>query len=46
MVRSEAPVHISNVMLWDSKSSAPSRISHQRENGKSVRISKKSGGEL
>lgn len=44
IVKQEAPVHISNVMLWDAKSGAPSRISHNRENGKSVRIAKKSGG--
>lgn len=44
IVRQEAPIHISNVMLWDSKSGAPSRINRSRENGKSVRIAKKSGG--
>lgn len=46
IVKQEAPIHISNVMLWDAKSGAPSRISHSREDGKSVRISKKSGGEI
>lgn len=46
IVKQEAPIHISNVMLWDSKSGAPSRVSHNREDGKSVRISKKSGGEI
>ena len=43
IVKMEAPVHISNVMLWDSKSSGPSKIKNAREDGKLVRIAKKSG---
>lgn len=43
IVKMEAPVAISNVMLWDSKSHGPSKISRKRENGKLVRIAKKSG---
>ncbi len=39
----EAPIAISNVMLWDAKSKSATRIKRNRENGKSVRISKKSG---
>lgn len=43
IVKQEAPVHISNVMLWDSKSGAATRIKREREEGKLLRISKKSG---
>ena len=43
IVKVEAPVHISNVMLWDAKEKAPAKIRRERENGKTVRISKKSG---
>lgn len=43
IVKIEAPIAISNVMLWDAKSHAPSKISRTRENGKLVRIAKKSG---
>ena len=43
IIKKEAPVHISNVMLWDAKKSAPSKIKRSRESGKLVRISKKSG---
>lgn len=43
MIKKEASVHISNVMLWDSKTEAPTKIKRTRENGKLVRISKKSG---
>jgi large subunit ribosomal protein L24 len=39
----EAPIAISNVMLWDAKSKAPSKVSKTRNNGKLVRIAKKSG---
>ena len=44
IMRIEAPVHISNVMLWDAKEGAASKIKRTREDGKLVRISKKSGG--
>jgi len=39
----EAPIAISNVMLWDAKAGAPTKIKRSRENGKLVRIAKKSG---
>lgn len=42
IVKREASVHISNVMLWDAKSGAGTKIQRSRENGKLVRISKKS----
>jgi len=43
LVKKEASLHISNVMLWDAKSGAPTKIKRNREDGKLVRVSKKSG---
>jgi large subunit ribosomal protein L24 len=43
IVKQEAPIALSNVMLWDAKAGQPTRVSRQRENGKVVRIAKKSG---
>ena len=43
LVRREAPIHISNVMLWDAKAGAPSKVKRTREEGKLVRTFKKSG---
>ncbi len=43
IVKIEAPIAISNVMLWDAKAVAGSKISRTRENGKLVRVFKKSG---
>ena len=43
IMKIEAPIAISNVMLWDSKSHAPSKISRTREGGKLIRTAKKSG---
>lgn len=46
IVQEEAPIHISNVMLWDAKSKGPVRIKRERKEGNFVRISKKSGEEI
>jgi large subunit ribosomal protein L24 len=46
IVKKEAPIHISNVMLWDAKAKAPAKVKRERENGKTVRISKKSGEKI
>ena len=43
LVKKEAPMHISNVMLWDAKKSEPTKVKRTRENGKLVRVSKISG---
>ena len=43
IIRKEAPIHISNVMLWDAKEKGGAKVRISRENGKTVRISKKSG---
>jgi large subunit ribosomal protein L24 len=46
-VKVEAPVHISNLSLIDPKSGKPTRISIKvNEDGKKVRIAKKSGEEI
>lgn len=43
IVKVEAPISISNVMLWDAKAGAGTKVKRTRENGKLIRISKKSG---
>ncbi len=43
LVKKEASIHISNVMLWDAKAGAATKVKRSRETGKLVRISKKSG---
>jgi len=47
IIKKEAPIHISNLMLVDPSSGKPTRIGRRRnEKGKLVRYSKKSGEEL
>jgi len=47
IIKKEAPIHISNVMLFDPTSGEPTRIGRKlNENGKLVRYSKKSGEEI
>jgi len=46
IIKVEAPIHISNVQLWDAKAKAPTRIKRERKDGKAIRISKKSGQEI
>ena len=44
IIESPAPIHVSNVMLVDPKTGAPTRIGRKKDaSGKSVRYSKKSG---
>ena len=43
LVKKEAPINISNVMLWDAKAGAATRVKRDRQDGKLVRIAKKSG---
>jgi large subunit ribosomal protein L24 len=43
LVKKEASIHISNVMLWDAKSGEATKIKRDHVNGKLIRISKKSG---
>ena len=46
LVKKEASIHLSNLALVDPKSGKPTRIALRREDGKSVRIAKKSGQEI
>ena len=39
----EGPIDVSNVMYYDAKTKAPTRIGYKVENGKKVRVSKKTG---
>ena len=43
IVKIEAKINISNVMLWDAKAKSGVRIKRDRSEGKVIRISKKSG---
>ena len=47
IIKKEASLHISNVMLVDAKSGKPTRVGKKKNaDGKSVRIPKKSGEEI
>ena len=47
IVKQEAPIHISNLMLVDPKSGEPTRVAIKiKEDGTKVRIAKKSGEEI
>jgi len=43
IVNQEAAIHVSNVMLIDPKSGEPTRVGYKVEDGKKIRIAKKSG---
>lgn len=46
-VKEEAPIHISNLSLIDPKSGKPTRVAVKKnDDGKKVRIAKKSGEEI
>ena len=42
----EGPIDVSNVMYYDSKAKAPTRIGYVIEDGKKYRISKKTGEKI
>ena len=46
ILNQEAPIHVSNVMPIDPKTGEPTRVGYKVENGKKVRIAKKSGEAL
>lgn len=46
IVDREAPIHVSNVALIDPKTKKATRTGYKMENGKKVRVSKKSGTEI
>ena len=39
----EGPIDVSNVMYYDTKAKAPTRIGYKVEDGKKVRVAKKTG---
>ncbi|AQQ51784.1 50S ribosomal protein L24 [Planococcus lenghuensis] len=43
IVNREASIHVSNVMVVDPKSGEPTRVGYKVEDGKKVRVAKKSG---
>jgi large subunit ribosomal protein L24 len=47
IVKKEAAIHVSNLMVVDAKTGKPSRVGKQKNaDGKSIRIAKKSGEEI
>jgi large subunit ribosomal protein L24 len=46
VIEKEGPIHVSNVMLIDPKDSKPTRIGIEFEDGKRLRVSKRSGARL
>ena len=43
IISQEAPIHVSNVMPLDPKTSTPTRVGYSVVEGKKVRVAKKSG---
>ncbi|ARK21509.1 50S ribosomal protein L24 [Sporosarcina sp. P26b] len=46
IVSQESTIHVSNVMVIDPKTGEPTRVGYKVEDGKKVRIAKKSGESL
>ena len=46
IIEKEAPIHVSNVMLYDSKAKVASRVGFEFKDGKKVRVYKKTGAEV
>ncbi|MCU9615218.1 50S ribosomal protein L24 [Caldibacillus lycopersici] len=46
IISREAAIHVSNVMPLDPKTGEPTRVGYKVEDGKKVRIAKKSGADL
>jgi large subunit ribosomal protein L24 len=46
IVEMEGPIHVSNVMLIDPDSGEPTRVAIKREDGRRMRVAKKSGKEI
>ena len=40
------PIHVSNVMYYDAKSGKGTRIKYEIQDGKKVRVAKKSGEQI
>jgi large subunit ribosomal protein L24 len=46
VIEKEGPIHVSNVMLLDPKDGKPTRVGVEIENGKRLRIAKRSGARI
>jgi len=46
VIEREGPIHVSNVMLIDPKDGKPTRIGIQRQDGRRLRVAKRSGQRL
>ena len=46
IIKQEAPIHISNLMLVDPKSGDPTRVAIKHEGKNVIRVAKKSGEEI
>lgn len=42
----EGPIHVSNVMIVDSKTKEPTRVGYKMDGDKKVRVAKKSGNTI
>ena len=45
-VKKEMPIHVSNVMYYDARSGKGTRIKYEIQDGKKVRVAKKSGEQI
>lgn len=46
IIEKEAPIHVSNVMLLDTKTDQPTRVRFETKDGKKVRVAVKSGAAI
>jgi large subunit ribosomal protein L24 len=46
VIEKEGPIHVSNVAIVDPKDKKPTRVGIRREDGKRMRVTKRSGAEL
>ncbi|RKW53171.1 MAG: 50S ribosomal protein L24 [Lachnospiraceae bacterium] len=46
IVKKEMPIHVSNIMYYDAKSGKGTRIKYEIQDGKKVRVAKKSGEQI
>ncbi len=46
IIKQEAPIHVSNLMVIDPKEGKPTRVGRRKENNKLIRYSKISGEEI
>ena len=46
MIEREGPIHVSNVMLIDPKDGKPTRVRIEIQDGKRLRVAKRSGQRL